>query len=481
MKSSVSAKGITKSGFSIPALSLMVVAVIALLVGGAFGALDLTISGVVIAALIMAVIIFFRQDELAAIIVIAVHLYIDWYLGMAFVAQFLTLFLLLIFLLARSSRYPWVAPRALWLWILLLVLAIIPALHGITLPDGGYYYLNVVFNAFIVFWLGIVVGRDIVSIRRFFRIFSFFGVLVAVHVIIQSTTGAFLLASSRYDTYLSTVSNFELTTGSGAFRAGSFFVNPDSSGAFFCTMLLIPLGLFFDNSSFLGKAFYSAELFLISLGLLFTYSTAGWIGAMVGVMVFIVLVGRMRYRVLILGLLFGAAIMVVLLFPTQVALLLQHANSPKELVLRSGAWQTGLRVIQAFPLTGVGLGRYVYVQRAEPFRVPAQYIPLYHPHNSYLELAALGGVPLLIVFIALLSFALWLALRNWLQADMQIRALLGGGIAAVIALSFNSLANPGWTLAPLTALGWLLLGAISSPLLTTSKKNDVIQEKGSSV
>lgn len=106
MKSSVSAKGITKSGFSIPALSLMVVAVIALLVGGAFGALDLTISGVVIAALIMAVIIFFRQDELAAIIVIAVHLYIDWYLGMAFVAQFLTLFLLLIFLLAIFSPLP---------------------------------------------------------------------------------------------------------------------------------------------------------------------------------------------------------------------------------------------------------------------------------------------------------------------------------------------------------------------------------------
>jgi len=73
------------------------------------------------------------------------------------------------------------------------------------------------------------------------------------------------------------------------------------------------------------------------------------------------------------------------------------------------------------------------------------------------------------VFIALLSVALWLALRNWRQIDSEYRPLLAGGVAAVIALSWYSLGNAGWTVAPLLTVGWMILGVVSSPLLL--KKN----------
>jgi hypothetical protein len=43
--------------------------------------------------------------------------------------------------------------------------------------------------------------------------------------------------------------------------------------------------------------------------------------------------------------------------------------------------------------------------------------------------------------------------------------LIGAGIAAVITLCVNSFGNQGWTLPPLAATGWLILGTISSPLL----------------
>ena len=68
------------------------------------------------------------------------------------------------------------------------------------------------------------------------------------------------------------------------------------------------------------------------------------------------------------------------------------------------------------------------------------------------------------MFIALLSVTLWLAFRNWQQIDVDNRPLLAGGIATAISLSWFSLSDAGWTVAPLLAISWLLLGAVSSPL-----------------
>lgn len=204
----------------------------------------------------------------------------------------------------------------------------------------------------------------------------------------------------------------------------------------------------------------------MSIALLFTYSIGAWIGALVGIIAFILFVGSNYYRLLILVLLIIVGGIVAIIFPTELTLLFQHATNPIEVSLRSGAWQTAINIIKAFPLTGIGLSLTNYLQRAEPYRDPAQYRPLAHPHNSYLEWGAMAGLPVLIVFLALLLLALWQAWRNWIQVDRSTRSLLGAGIASVIALSINSWSINGWTLPPLAAIGWLLLGAIGSPFIS---------------
>ncbi len=116
------------------------------------------------------------------------------------------------------------------------------------------------------------------------------------------------------------------------------------------------------------------------------------------------------------------------------------------------------------------MGLQAYMLRAEPYRVPEQYRPLAHPHNSYLELGAMAGLPVLVTFVAFILFALWQALRNWALVNVRQRALLGSGIAVVIVLSTNSLSVNVWTLPPLAAFGWVILGSVSSPLLIEKKK-----------
>jgi O-antigen ligase len=183
------------------------------------------------------------------------------------------------------------------------------------------------------------------------------------------------------------------------------------------------------------------------------------------------LVGNMRHRAWIALFLVIAAMALSICFKHQILLLYKHASDPSVLMLRDGAWKTAIKVMHALPLTGTGLGSHAYMLRAEPYRVSEQYKILAHPHNSYLELGAMGGIPVLVTFVALLLFTLWRALYNWSQADTQQRILLSGGIAAIIALSMNSVSVNAWTLPPLAAFGWLIFGVISSSSLSKGAKS----------
>jgi O-antigen ligase len=440
--------------------------IIALMVGGALVIVGPYALIVVLGALIMIPFIILRQDELAIVAVIAVQLLVDWYLGLHFVSQLIALVLLSIFFLIRSPQYPWIEPPALWLWVLFLILPIPAVIQGARgLYDLAFYYPNIFFGALVMFWLGMLIARDRTHMRTLFWVLAVFGALLAMHTIIQATTGIIVFDTPRFDVYLAGVSNFGLAN-SNVNRAGSFFENPDWNGTFFAMMLFLPLALFTEDASLPRKFLYFTEMLLMSIALLFTYSIGAWIGALGGMFAFILFAGRSFYRILVPILMVIVGVILVMVFPVQVNFQFQHLSNPGEFSLRFGAWKTALNVIRAFPITGIGLGFTNYSQRTVPYADPAQYISLAHPHNSYLELGAMAGLPVLIVFLALLLLALWQAWRNWLQVNRGFRCLLGGGIATIVALTVNSGSINGWTLPPLAAIGWLILGAIASPLIT---------------
>jgi O-antigen ligase len=284
---------------------------------------------------------------------------------------------------------------------------------------------------------------------------------------IQIVTGTFLFASS-----LASVdsSNFLVAAGSDTQRLGSFFIDPNWSGTCYAMLFFIGLGLFIESTRLWSKLFYAIECTLILVGLLSTYSAGAVTGLIIGVLVFALFVGRFRHALNLGVFIVVITLLLLVWFPSQLGLLLQHASKSEEVTIRLGAWTTALRVILAFPLTGVGMGVLAYAQRSAPFMTLEQGGPLGHPHNSYLELAAMGGIPLLFVFVILVLFTYWLAMRNWMNVDVRDRCLLAGGIAAIVALSVNSITINGWTLPPLAAIAWLILGAVSSPLLTKAQE-----------
>jgi len=333
-----------------------------------------------------------------------------------------------------------------------------------SLTNSLGYYLEVILSPFIMFWLGNIIAKDTSAIRRVFQALAFLAAILALHTIIEATTGKFLFESARAQASLLQNSNFQLQPGVS--RSGSFFGNPNGNGAFLATCFFLPLGLFIESTRIWTKVLHLVEMLVILLALMFTYSNGSWIATLAGLLIFLFLVGRVRYSVLLTLLIVSLAGIALAVFPARIAIQLAHAKDQGDLSLHLGAWQTAFRVLMAYPLFGVGLGNQAYLALAEPYRVSAQTKPLAEPDNSYLQWGAIAGIPTMLIFLLLLGLVFWFAWRNWLAVDARYRVLFAGGICALIALSVNSLTVDGWT-SPIDVQfpGWLIAGIVASPLI----------------
>lgn len=371
--------------------------------------------------------------------------------------------LVAVMFLAQSHTWLWVRVPHLWLWMLLLVVA------GLAVPRGqltatASYYVTVFINGLLMYVIGVQVVRGGGDLRRLLGALATLSAFIAAHSIVQGLTGQFLFATQHLQDYLGSKAGFHLA-GTTVNRAGSFFQNPDWNGAFLAMMLFVPLGMATSAQSRAGRAVFVAFCVLDVLGLLFTFSAAAWVAAVCGVLLYVAVFVPRRYRAGALAAIGSLLAAIAIVFSVQVRLLLAHASAQNEYTLRLGAWLTALRAIGAHPLTGLGMAQTIYLNASKPYRVAWETTLLAHPHNSYLELAAFAGLPVLAAFLALLAAELRTALATYRAAPPEVRPLIGGVLAAQCTFCVNSIAINGWTLPVLAALGWLLLGAISSPLL----------------
>ncbi|TMC18174.1 MAG: O-antigen ligase family protein [Chloroflexi bacterium] len=440
-----------------------------LLLGFVLGTLNVAYSVVIAGFFIMLMIFLLKLDELTVVLIVAVHIFIDSYL--AFDVYQVALLLMLTFFairyFGRSTDRLWSTPRATALWFSFLLLNIYATIEGgdFNLRNAFSFYLNIILSPFLLYWLGNMVAKDISSLRHAFRWIAILATFMAVHTIIEATTGQFLFEVTRSGAAASANSTFQIP-GSSLLRADSFLGNPDANGLMLSTSFALPLGLFLESRQLWKKIIYLLEALLILLALLFTYSTGAWTAVGIGMLIFLFLTGKKRYAVLLLVVVLLVIGISFVLLPSHIEAFLSHSSSDGHLSLHMADWQTALRVIEAYPLFGVGLGNQAYLIRAEPYRVPEQYIPLAEPDNSFVQWGATSGIPTMLVFVALLIVVIWYAWRNWQAIDVCYRPLVAGGMIALIVLSVGSLSTDGWTdSAAMGYLGWLIAGLVSSTFI----------------
>ena len=233
-----------KEHFTSPSIYLILALLVAFSLGVVLDELSPVYDLAVAGALGVMIMVQLRLDGLAVALIVAVHILVDTYLGFGVyqLALLMALLLLVACYFGRSTDHPFTGPRSIWLWALFLILNIYPTMNGGTfgLPNAIAFYLNVVLGAFIMFWLGNLIAKNMSAMRGVLQLLSVLAVLIAIHTIIEAITGKFLFETARAEALLVQYSNFQAEGASGVIRFGSFLINPDGNGEFLavCFFLL---------------------------------------------------------------------------------------------------------------------------------------------------------------------------------------------------------------------------------------------------
>jgi O-antigen ligase len=203
---------------------------------------------------------------------------------------------------------------------------------------------------------------------------------------------------------------------------------------------------------------------LISGGVLMSKSRAGLIGfsaaalfALIGGWRQFGRRGRFGLVSLVLGLLTGA---LMISNPARVVNRLGEAGEDSW-GGRPMIWQTTRALIARYPITGVGYGAY---EGAMPlYQPPPRGMMMNHAHNQYLEIAAEGGVPGILLFAAALVMLVRLHIRRQRHDRSAHRYLRSGALVGLAGLAVQSI----WE-TPLLTPAVLWLAAAAAGIATSS-------------
>jgi len=191
----------------------------------------------------------------------------------------------------------------------------------------------------------------------------------------------------------------------GGFGGGAkalFSTNPNDFGT---TMIPAIIGTLacFTHTSGKKKLLLGISLFIILMGLLFSFSRGTWLGAIGGVLVYGIYYKKDRFQIVAL-----IVIMMVILFIYTP--LFHRLSSIPDLSYSSNKtriyiWEITRKMIKDHPLAGVGMGNYPLVY--PEYNVGAGNMRnFYHAHNIFLQMWTECGIGALSAFTALIFLTL---------------------------------------------------------------------------
>lgn len=254
-------------------------------------------------------------------------------------------------------------------------------------------------------------------------------------------------------------------------RVFSTFFNPDFLAGFMALVLPVALAWYLSDNSVGISAVAGLAVVLSLSNLLLSGSRFGALAAVGGLIVFLILalISRSVRRPQLVR-------AVVILVPCVIAILLTGATLTNRMAsvkaeshsggFRIHTWKGTARMVRAHPVTGTGLGTF---EVAYPKYAEVGWTRL--AHNSYLQLAAEGGVALPVVLVGLIGVAVVPAVvglrrrrdedapSDWMPNRSLMMCGLLGGASASLARNF---VDSDWYVAAIGTSFWLVIGAVTA-------------------
>lgn len=292
--------------------------------------------------------------------------------------------------------------------------------------------------------------------------------LIRMAILCLIMGGFFTLMQGFFILYSDSFQSIPYLIGeSGLQRLETPVGHPNFLGTFL--MLTVPLIWIFTWPSLSQRQnlFIKTLLtFFFLLGILFSYSRTAWIGTALSLFLFIFFSLPVFKRSLLLILLLsvftglfwithkspGNASHPVLKRIESLASIKNDDN----FIERIYAWKTSLKIIQSNSLTGIGTGNESFKKEYEKHLHASAREILPHPHQIYLHLAAVFGLPVLLFYLILVGYGIASLMLNTPQTSLSPwkTALL----SALLAYLFCGLFDSPLFNERVSSLLWFILG-----------------------
>ncbi|HOD12741.1 MAG TPA: O-antigen ligase family protein [Candidatus Omnitrophota bacterium] len=288
---------------------------------------------------------------------------------------------------------------------------------------------------FLLFAIAIDHFKRARSIKRFIYVFVFGAALVGLSALSQKFFG---------------FEFFRQRPIAGGIVTGPF-ENPNSFSPYLviCLCVVIALASWKWPRKALNFSLLGVGLILL-VGLLFTFSRAGWLGFVAGSVVMMFLFDKKK---LLLSLFAVFVLSLLLFFPfTQRLVYSFRAGWDSE---RFIIWRESITMIQENPFLGKGLGTYMDHSKKDI----ASDVGSHYAHNCYLQMWAETGMFTLLTFLLLAGFVLYRGIRISLRSkDDDLGILLGGLTAGLFGFLVASFFDTQLYSLQLSVLFWVMLG-----------------------
>ena len=284
------------------------------------------------------------------------------------------------------------------------------------------------------------------NVAIFDRVTLIVGFIIGFYGFIQHFKLDFIHWNNPYNSVLSTLGN------------------PDFAAAVMAIFLVLAFGLAINGSkSSIVRIWAAVNMVILLVTILFSQVRQGLLAGAAGIAVIVITWVHQRQKKAALGLIVltalgGALGLIAMLNQGPLKSFFYKAS----VTYRGDYWRAGFRMFKSHPLFGVGLDRYgayfrQYRDAAQSLR-RGPGIVSNNAHDVPIQLAATGGIFVLIAFLVLTIFVAWrgmVALRSNTGINQIVVATFFGAWVTYEAQSFISIDNVG-----IAIWGWILGGIV---------------------
>lgn len=266
--------------------------------------------------------------------------------------------------------------------------------------------------------------------------------------------------------------------------------------------MFIPVSFIFmtdRNYSFTARFFFGLSAIILTLGLLFSYSRAAWLGFFISIIIGIIVKFKIKFKVIAIA--FLSLIVVFIVFQKQIFENLQKNKQDSSADIRENIesisnistdasnlerinrWNCAIRMTSDYPITGTGPGTYQFLYAPYQFSFEKTIIStnagtLGNAHSEFLGSMAEMGIVGLIIFTAIVFFIFYIGFKTYsliLKTDKRKANFILGLLLGLISYFIHAFLNNFLDTDKIAIPVWGFVGIIVANYIFIKSQN--IKEK----